>query len=84
VRKTSILPAQYDSDVGGKVLLGAVDAVDVHNPDPDRVGAFPDPGRSIKAGVSALRMTWVDIARETTRRNRFCFITFDSTRSGSG
>jgi len=31
MRKASILPAQHDSDVGSKILLGAVDVVDVHD-----------------------------------------------------
>jgi hypothetical protein len=36
VRKSSVLPAQNDSDVGREVLLGAIDVSNVH--DPYRVG----------------------------------------------
>src|SRR6267154_1403672 len=41
VGKASILPAQHDSDVGGKVLVSAVDIVAVHDPDSDRDLSWP-------------------------------------------
>jgi len=35
------------------------------------VGPFPDPGRSITAGASAPRASWIDIATKTTTKIRF-------------
>src|SRR4029077_17140706 len=35
VRKSSVLPAKHDSDIGGEVLLSTVDVGDVHHPDSD-------------------------------------------------
>ena len=76
VRKSSVLPAKNDSEVGGKVLLGAVDVSDVHNPDSNGDLSWPAPagGRSIKARVSALRATWLEIANKTKNRRRIRFM----------
>jgi len=45
VRKSSVLPAKNDSEVGGKVLLGAVDVSDVRNPDSNGDLSLPRTGR---------------------------------------
>ena len=35
VSQARIFPAQYDRDLRGEILLGAVDIADVHDPHPD-------------------------------------------------